>query len=104
MALDRLRITLSTHELKRHPQLQRVKAARTHLTIAKEVKLDIGAATVFAQILRRDVERVAQYAAAIAHQCSAARKRNEQPFVRIKGYRISLFDTVQLRFVLFRKR
>ena len=72
MPLDRPGIATFAHELERHPKLQRVEAPRTHLAITKEVVLDVGAATIFAEVLWRDVETIAQNVAAVAHQRRAA--------------------------------
>src|SRR5882672_683639 len=50
MPIDRRGIATFAHELERHPQFQSVEASRAHLAITKEVVLDVGAATIFAEV------------------------------------------------------
>src|SRR6185295_6982245 len=68
VALDRFRIAGRAHKLHRHPKLQRVEPSRAHLAVAEEVELNVGAAAVFTQVLRRHIECIAQHSAPVAHE------------------------------------
>src|ERR1044072_6131843 len=68
LMFDSLRIALATHELHRHPQLQRVEPPRPHLPITEEANLDVSTAAIFIQVLRRHTKRLAQHAPAVAHE------------------------------------
>src|SRR4030095_3000586 len=94
VAFDGARIAFPAHKLHRHPEFQRVEAPSSHLTVAEEVELNVGAAAIFAQVFRSHIKRVAQHASAFAHECCATGKRNKHPLVRVKRDRISLFDAV----------
>src|SRR5947209_6310440 len=67
LPINYLSITLRAKKLERHPDFQRIEAARAQLSVAEEVKLYIVPAAIFAQVFRRDVEAIAQYARAFAH-------------------------------------
>src|SRR5437588_11367432 len=99
MTLDCFRIATLTHKLESHPEFQCVEATRTHLAVAEAIVFDVGAPTIFAEVFRRNIKRIAQDSSAVAHQRRTAGKWNKHPFMRIEGDRICELDSSQFVFV-----
>jgi hypothetical protein len=103
LPLDQFGVAARAEMFKRHPDLERVEAARAELAVAEEVVLHVGAAALLAEVLGRDVEGVAQDAPAPAHEQRAAGEGHEEPLVRVDGDGVGALDAAQAPAVLLRE-
>src|SRR6185369_7738437 len=76
---------------------------RAHLSVTEKVEFDVGAAAVFAQVLRRHIKRIAQHTSTTSHECCTTCERHKHPLVRVESDRVGELDAVKPVFVLRRE-